>query len=247
MQFFPMRRLLAAWGEAERAAAPRRHRHWTPACPALGRIAQAVVEGWRPDELAHVRDCPYCQRVLACEWRAGCVPVLEIVRYLAERSDLAPSIREHLEVDACPRCCRLARSRVLAAVAAPWRRWDVEPLEAGQALAWKLTLPPAGVAFAEATRPPFQTRLFDEATGLTVTLLERPDGRLVAYIESDDGGLAETTYRLELVGLHSQVDDKVRLRAVRAGGCAGQLTFGPAGELLESLGAEPMVVLCPLP
>src|SRR5437870_5689632 len=50
--------------------APTQHSQRTSLCPSLGRFGDAFPDRWVPEEEQHVRNCPYCQKVLAMFARA---------------------------------------------------------------------------------------------------------------------------------------------------------------------------------
>lgn len=80
--------------------APRQHSLRTADCPRLTRFPAALAKGWKRHEAAHIRACPYCQKMIVIQWRieppslgllaryaAGFLPELQdaMETYLAER------------------------------------------------------------------------------------------------------------------------------------------------------------------
>lgn len=78
----------------------------TEACPPLSLFPKAVREGWPSEWIAHVSNCPYCQRLIGLEWRLECPDVPTLMRYLAdpEHFPFREAMEFHLNVDRCSRC-----------------------------------------------------------------------------------------------------------------------------------------------
>ena len=58
-------RALRAVHELDVQKAPRQHPLRTPQCPPLSRFGVALREGWTAEEKQHVRQCAYCQKIIA--------------------------------------------------------------------------------------------------------------------------------------------------------------------------------------
>lgn len=80
--------MLRAVYERDVQKAPEQHRQRTPACPSLPRFAAAAETGWTPQGQAHMMTCPYCQTVMAMEWRIKCPSVHLLGLYLAGKGNV---------------------------------------------------------------------------------------------------------------------------------------------------------------
>ncbi len=241
-----LERVLRATLRRDAADAPAQHPQQSAACPGLARMVQGLVAGFEPDELEHLRDCGFCQKVLEMAWRADCPSALELTRHLAGRSAFSASIAAHAERATCPRCSLLLQSRMLQSLASAWRATSALPTRLADLQPQLVRLPAAIGATAPVTTAPFQHRAEDAATGVTITLRETGAGDLVLGLEVDDPALAGRRFEVELAGAEGRPPVTMTLHQQADGCCMARENLGRFAALAAELGPTCAVLLRPL-
>jgi hypothetical protein len=218
-----------------------------PACPSLPRIAEAAGTGvWRTDELQHLPGCPFCQRILAAEFRMDCPGMAVLAGYRAGISPFAAALATHLEEDGCERCARRLESAWIAGVAAL--------IGAGSLTAGALGELARGVAEATlhlAAEPAFLPAGDSGAIqqvhaagpdGLLALTLRQEGPRVAAYVETPDPTLAGRAVSVEVLGRRGRIRTRLVLGLVEGVGAFGCGDLGLLTDFLSGVGPDCDVV-----
>jgi HEAT repeat protein len=86
--------------------------------PSLASFAAGIRGGWEPYQKEHVRECDFCQRLVAVEWSIRHPEFKILAAYSGDPLlfPYAPAMQRHL--DKCRRCTLLLKSPLMGAVAA---------------------------------------------------------------------------------------------------------------------------------
>jgi len=218
--------LVAIRGALEESAlreTTTRHSRRSDQCLTLPRFVLAMRQGFSPEELAHVGDCVFCQKLVAMEWRRECPSLVTLAR---QRNGTLPhryAAQEHLQE--CDSCRQRLESPLVRALAA-----------AGASFAVGTLLPVFEAHHQTETPLPLLAQHKDE--GLTIALQER-DGRLMGLIMTDDPARAGQRLRIELFDDNGRAVESVERELMEDPyGCEASVDFGPFEDRVRRLGSE---------
>jgi len=202
-----------------------RHSRQTDDCLSLPAFVLALRRGFSKEELAHVGDCAFCQKMVAMEWRLDCPSLVTLARIRNGTLPHRYAPQEHLEE--CESCRERLESPLVRALAA-----------AGSALAVDTILPASVMGYAGKDEIRLPLLAQDKQEGLTIALQER-DGRLMGLLLTDDPTRAGQRLRIDLFDEKGQSVKSAELVLIKDDyGCAASLDFGSFRDCVRQLGSE---------